>query len=139
MFFPRNSFVTNTTLTRTNNPRSRGGLSGNGHIVCEGGSDPTLLVTWHNINGQLMGCPVHCGDCGYLCQNNGGVGVDPQDQTHTDIHMYTDSAAYVNQDLECQMSDSLNSPPSQSAFIGVYLINGGECCVSYVIIYCTRS
>ena len=80
-----------------------------------------------------MDCGVACLACGGRCQGNGGVGVDPQDMVHRDIHIYTDSTAYVNQDLECRVSSD------QSAFIGVYLINGGECCVLYVLIYCTCS
>ena len=140
MFFPRSSFVTNTTLTHTNSPRNRNEPAvGNDHIVCNGGSDLTQLVTWYNIAGMLENCGGPCLTCGSKCQNNGGVGVDTQNQTRTDIHMYTDSTAYMNQDLECRASGSLPSLPSQSASIGVYLINGGECCVSYVLIYCTCS
>ena len=129
VFFPRNSFVTNTTLTHTNTPRFEYGTTafGNDHIVCYGGDTETeQLITWHNSSGgQLMVCryntsPVPCYDCGPLCRGNGAVGVDPQDSEHTDIHMYTDSPSYVNQDLECQVSGG------QSAFIGVYLVNGGE-------------
>ena len=136
VFFPRNSFVTNTTLTHTNTPRKELQIDpavGNDHIVCDGGNDLTLLVAWHSITRRLVACANPCMACGTHCQGNGGVGVDPQDGVHTDIHMYTDSTAYVNQDLECQVASS------QSAFIGVYLINGGECCVSYVLIYCTCS
>ena len=70
-----------------------------------------------------MACGAPCIACGRRCQGNGGVGVDPPLNGHTDIHMYTNSTAYMNQDLECQVSGG------QSAFIGVYLINGGECCV----------
>ena len=131
MFLPRNSFVTNTTLTHTNTPRKDMNIDpavGSDHIVCYGGDDPTLLVTWHSITGRLVACATPCMACGSICQGNGAVGVDAQVQTHTDIHMYTDSTAYVNQDLECRVSDRL---PIKSAFIGVYLINGGECCVSY--------
>ena len=130
VFFPRNSFVINTTLTHTNSPPvvSTGAPAGNDHIVCYGGSTPSLQVTWHDSNGGQLGVcansnggPAPCGDCGSRCQRNGGVGVDSQDNEHTDIHMYTDSTAYVNQDLECRVSGG------QSAFIGVYLVNGGEC------------
>ena len=131
MFFPRNSFVTNTTLTHTNRPR-RGVRNqqfpgvGNDHIVCYGGSTQAAQVTWHNNSGLLVVChnsvdPTPCGECGPRCQGNGAVGVDPQDNEHTDIHMYTDSVAYTNQDLECQVSGD------QSAFIGVYLNKGGVC------------
>ena len=124
MFFPRNSFVTNTILTRTNTPRQKGGTPGNDHIACYGGSTQAAQVTWHNSSGQLVVChkdgnPAPCGDCGPLCAGNSAVGVDPQDNGHTDIHMYTDSPSYVNQDLECQV---FGGP---SAFIGVYLKNGG--------------
>ena len=128
VFFPRNSIVTNSTLTHTNSPRQRSGAVGNDHIVCYGTS--TLeQVTWHNsMDRLLMTCPTPCGDCGDRCQNNGAVGVDPQDNEHTDIHMYTNSPAYVNQDLECQVSSG------QSAFIGVHLINGGEHGVIYYFI-----
>ena len=123
VFFPWNSFVTNTTLTHTNNPRvqSPGVPIGNDHIVCYGGSPQAAQVTWHNSNGgQLQACVVPCLDCGGRCMLNGAVGVDPQDGVHTDIHIYTDSDGYVNQDLECRVSSG------QSAFIGVYLRNGGE-------------
>ena len=121
VFFPRNSFVTNTTLTHTNSPRHSGGVVGNDHMVCDGGSTTTLQVTWHNSNGaQLEACATPCMDCGGRCIRNGAVGVDPQDGVHTDIHMFTDSNGYVNQDLECQVSSG------PSAFIGVYLKNGGE-------------
>ena len=129
VYFPRNSFVTNTTLTHTNSPPvvSSGAPAGNDHIACYGGSTPSLQVTWHDSNGGqlgvciMFGSPAPCGDCGGRCQSNGAVGVDPQDNEHTDIHMYTDSTAYVNQDLECRVSSG------QSAFIGVYLKDGGEC------------
>ena len=122
VFFPRNSFVTNTTLTRTNSPR---GSDGKDHIVCYGGSTLGLQVTWHNSDGgQLTVCkdhrgPAPCGDCGGRCQDNGAVGVDPPLNGRTDIHMYTDSSAYVNQDLQCRVSIG------RSAFIGVYLKRGG--------------
>ena len=122
MFFPRNSFVTNTTLTRTNSPRQNVGVPGNDHIVCYGGSTQAAQVTWHSSSGGLLeACPRLCGDCGGRCEGNGGVGVDPPLNGHTDIHMYTNSTAYENQDLECRVSGG------QSAFIGVYLKDGGEC------------
>ena len=134
VFFPRNSFVTNSILTHTITPRSQtqGAPAGNDHIVCIGGSTQATQVTWHNSSGgQLQVChkffgPAPCLDCGTLCQGNGAVGVDPPLNGHTDIHMYTDSTAYVNQDLECQVSDG------QSAFIGVYLKHGGEFVVSHL-------
>ena len=136
MFFPRNSFVTNTTLTHTNTPRERGEEEsradpaiGSNHIACYGGHPEAVQVEWHNSSGQLQVCRSHggsapCKSCGPICRGNGGVGVDPPLNGHTDIHMYTNSTAYVNQGLECRVSSG------QSAFIGVYLINGGECCVS---------
>ena len=135
MFFPRNSFVTNTTLTHTNSPR--GGNKGNDHIVCYGGDSQAKQVTWHNSGGQLLECQDNikfshvigaapCGDCGGRCQANGAVGQDGPVNGRTDIHMYTDSTAYVNQDLECRVSGG------QSAFIGVYLENGGEM-VSFIV------
>ena len=122
VFFPRYSFVTNTTLTNTNSPRQEDGAVGNDHIVCYGGSTQAAQVTWHNSNGgQLDACDVPCRGCGPLCQRNGAVGVDPPLNEHTDIHMYTDVSAYVNQDLECRVSGG------PSASIGVYLKDGGEC------------
>ena len=127
VFFPRNSFVTNTTLTRTNTPRREGNeAAGNDHIACYGGSLQAAQVTWHNSSGgQLLECtndvgPALCFACGPRCTANGGVGQDRPLNGSTDIHMYTDSPAYVNQDLECRVSGG------QSAFIGVYLENGGE-------------
>ena len=127
VYFPRNSFVTNTTLTHTNSPPvvSTGAPAGNDHIACYGGST-SLQVTWHNSGGQLAVCrngttPAPCGDCGGRCVGNGAVGVDRQNNEHTDIHMFTDSPSYINQDLECRVSSG------QSAFIGVYLKDGGEC------------
>ena len=127
VFFPRNSFITSTTLTHTNSPRveSPGAPAGNDHIVCYGGSTQAAQVTWHNSSGLLAVCQFHgdpapCTDCGGLCRGNGAVGVDPQDNGHTDIHLYTDSSSYVNQDLECRVSGG------PSAFIGVYLVNGGK-------------
>ena len=132
MFFPRNSFVTNTTLTHTNSPRMDGGATGNDHIACYGGDPLAAQVTWHNNSGgQLLECrndvgpgntvvPAPCRDCGGRCQANGAVGQDGPVNGHTDIHMYTDARAYVNQDLVCRV------PGGQSAFIGVYLENGGE-------------
>ena len=133
VFFPRNSFVTNTTLTHTNSPR--GVNAGNDHIACYGGDPQAAQVKWHNSSGgQLLECKNHagpspCQDCGGRCQANGAVGQDDPVNGHTDIHMYTDSSAYVNQDLECRVSGG------QSAFIGVYLKNRGEdrCCNSCMI------
>ena len=134
VFFPRNSFVTNTSLTHTDNPRILKGsrVHGNDHIACNGGDLQATQVTWHNNSGgQLLVChglllparivgPALCLACGFYCSANGGVGQDRPLNGSTDIHMYTDSPAYVNQDLECRASDD------QSAFIGVYLENGGE-------------
>ena len=126
VFFPRNSFVTNATLTHTNNPRMDGGATGNDHIACYGCNPQAAQVTWHNSSGgQLLECrnngrPAPCRDCGPRCVANGAVGQDGPVNGGTDIHMYTDAPAYVNQDLECRVSGG------QSAFIGVYLENGGE-------------
>ena len=130
VFFPSNSFVTNTTLTRTNSPRQDGGAIGNDHIACYGGSTQAAQVTWHNSSGQLAEClndnkPSPCRDCGPLCRGNGGVGVDPPLNGSTDIHMYTNSTAYEDQDLECQVSGG------PSAFIGVYLKSGSKFVVSH--------
>ena len=130
VFFPRNSFVTNTTLTHTNSPRTAGGATENDHVACYGGDPQDAQVTWHNSSGgQLLECmdyvnyvigPAPCLDCGPRCQANGAVGQDGPVNGSTDIHMYTNSNAYVNQVLECRVSGG------QSAFIGVYLENGGE-------------
>ena len=123
VFFPSNSFVTNTTLTNTNTPPD----GGNDHIACYGGDPQDAQVTWHNSSGRLQGCMKHgrlvrCQGCGPTCQRNGAVGVDPPLNGSTDIHMYTTISAYVNQDLECRV----NVSGGQSAFIGVYLRGGGE-------------
>ena len=135
VFFPRNSFVSNTTLTHTNSPRSESqeAPAGNDHIACYGGSSQAAEVRWHNSNGgPLEVCQIGmpdreflCFDCGGRCLRNGGVGVDRPLNGSTDIHMYTDSTAYVNQDLECRVSGG------QSAFIGVYLKDGGQFIVSH--------
>ena len=133
VFFPRNSFVTNTTLTHTNSPRveSPGAPAGNDHIACYGGDPQATQVTWHNSSGgQLQVCkvkavngdelvPTACLDCGGRCEANGAVGQDGKENGYTDIHMYTNASAYVNQDLECRVSGGT------SAFIGIYLKNGG--------------
>ena len=136
MFFPRNSFVTNTTLTHTNTPRKEhpNDPPGNDHIACYGGSTQAAQVTWHNSSGgPLVVCfressnkSELCTACGGRCQGNGGVGADPPLNGHTDIHMYTDITAYLNQDLECRVSGG------QSAFIGVYLVNGGQFVISHL-------
>ena len=124
VFFPNNSFVTNTTLTHTNSPRTAGGATGNDHIVCYGSSQTTTTVTWHNSSGvRLKDCGGRCRGCGPKCVLNGGVGVDKPDLRRIDIHMYTDSPAHVNQDLECRVFGIGGT----SAFIGVYLKEGGEC------------
>ena len=127
VFFPRNSFVTNTTLTHTNSPRREGNeAAGNDYIACYGGDPQAAQVTWHSSSGgQLLECrdfvgPAPCHGCGSRCLANGAVGQDSPVNGHTDIHMFTASPAYVNQDLECRVSGG------QSAFIGVYLRNGGE-------------
>ena len=124
VFFPRNSFVTNTTLTHTNSPRMQGGPTGKDHIVCYGGNLQAGLdqVPWYNNGGarQLLPCVTPCSDCGGHCIGNGAIGVDPALNGQTSIHMYTNSPGYVNQDLECR------APNGLSAFIGVYLESGGE-------------
>ena len=124
VFFPNNSFVTNITLTHTNSPRGerQGAPHGNDHIVCYGEGRHTTKVIWHNSGGVLEECAQPCRDCGGRCVHNGGVGVDPPLLRRTHIHMYTNSTAYVNQDLECRTFGVASS----SIFIGVYLKNGGE-------------
>ena len=128
VFFPRNSFVTNTTLTHTDTPRkSRFSTDiGNDHIACYGGDPQAAQVTWHNSSGGALaqcidrGTPTPCVGCGGGCERNGAVGVDPSLNGHTSIHLFTDDPNYVNQDLQCQVNGG------QSAFIGVYLSGGGE-------------
>ena len=132
MFFPRNSFVTNTTLTHTDTPRQSIHSSdiGNDHIACYGGDPQAAQVTWHNsIGGALAQCrigttPVLCEGCGPVCERNGAVGVNPSLNGHTSIHLFLDddNNNYVNQDLQCRV----NVSDGQSAFIGVYLSGGGE-------------
>ena len=126
MFFPRNSFVTNATLTNTNTPLTFEGDNGNDHFACYGGDPEAAQVTWHNSSGRaLEQCrsgttPVPCVGCGGTCARNGAVGVDPSFNGHTNIHLFTDDPNYVNQDLMCRVIGR------QSAFIGVYLKDGGE-------------
>ena len=69
---------------------------------------------------RLEDCGEPCRDCGGRCVRNGGVGVDRPHLRRTNIHMYTNSSAYVNQDLECRMFGIGGT----SAFIGVYLKDG---------------
>ena len=122
VFFPNNSFVTDSTLTHTNTPRD----GGNDHIVCYGTGQFSTAVTWRNGSGErLVQCYQVCEGCGTRCQRNGAVNVDPTLLRHTHIHMYTNSSAYVNQDLECRLLGS----GGQSSFIGVYLKDGGESCM----------
>ena len=129
VFFPNNSFVINTTLTHTNTPRS----GGNDHIVCYGRSRFTTAVTWRNSGGErLEQCQQICHGCGTICRRNGGIGVDPTLHKHTHIHMYTNSSAYVNQDLGCQLLGSRG----QSSFLGVYLKDGGESCCRCAYVTC---
>ena len=127
VFFPNNSFVTNTTLTRTNTPRNMfGGDNGNDHIACYGGDPQAAQVTWHDSSGGALaqcihsGTPILCEGCGGACERNGAVGVDPSLNGHTSIHLFTDDPNYVNQDLQCRVNGG------QSALIGVYLSGGGE-------------
>ena len=127
VFFPINSFVTNSTLTKTT--KSGRPAGGNDHIACYGGDPQAAQVTWHDSGGgPLAVClsnsqPAPCPACGSICGRNGAVGLDPPQQGHTDIHLFTGDPRYVNQDLQCRVSVS----GGQSAFIGVYLSNrGGE-------------
>ena len=122
VFFPRNSFVTNTTLTHTDSPRraSTHPAVGNDHIVCYSSDPEAKNVVWHDTSEPLTPCVVPCQACSGLCQQNGGVGLDPPLNGRTNIHIYTDSPGYGNQDLECQVTGGL------SAFIGVYLVDGGR-------------
>ena len=116
VFFPNNSFVTNSTLTHTNTPRN----GGNDHVVCYGMGK---AVAWRNSNGErLEQCNQTCQECGTRCRRNGGVSVNPTLLGHTHIHMYTNSNAYVNQDLECRLLGS----GGPSSIIGVYLKDGGK-------------
>ena len=125
VFFPRNSFVTNTTLTSTDTPPMYGDDIGNDHIACYGGDPRAAQVTWHDSSGgALTQCrsgttPVACIGCGGACERNGAVGVDPSLNGRTSIHLFTDDPNYVNQDLQCQVNGG------QSALIGVYLMNEG--------------
>ena len=128
VLFPKNSFVTNTTLTSTtNNLRPPGG---NDHIACYGGDPQAAQVTWHDSSGgpltvcNLNGVPIACTVCGPSCQRNGAVGVDPPLNGRTSIHFFLTLTrdAYKNQVLQCRV----NVPGGQSAFIGVYLVGGGE-------------
>ena len=128
VFFPRNSFVTNTTLTHTNSPRKiiYSPDIGNDHIACYGGDPQAAQVTWHNSSGGPLspclggGTPIPCVGCGGTCERNGAVGVDPPLNGHTSIHLFTDDPNYVNQDLQGRVNGG------QSALIGVYLKDGGE-------------
>ena len=98
VFFPRNSFVTNTTLTHTNTPRNKFPSTGigNDHIACYGGDPQAAQVTWHNSSGgPLLLCisgtaSVACEGCGFTCERNGAVGVDPSLNGCTSIHLFTD-------------------------------------------------
>ena len=133
VFFPRNSFVTNTTLTHTNSPRigiDANPADGNDHIVCYGGNPEAAQVVWRNTRGPLTPCGgPSCTGCGPPCHNNSAAGLDSPRNGRADIHLYTESPHYRNQDLECQ----INITGGPSAFIGVYLTNGGgfhmrHCC-----------
>ena len=122
VFFPNNSFIINTTLTHTITPRD----GGNDHIVCYGTGQFSTTVTWHNLSGErLEQCHQTCHGCGTICRRNGGVTVDPTLLKHTHIHMFTNSSAYVNQNLGCRLLGS----GSLSSFLGVYLKDGGEYCI----------
>ena len=125
MFFPKNSFVTDATLTNTNTPIRFGSDIGRDHIACYGGDPQAPQVTWHNSSGgALAPCKagsmnVPCVGCGPVCEDNGAVGVNPSLNGHTSIHLFTNDGNYVNQDLQCRVNGV------QSALIGVYLMNGG--------------
>ena len=122
VFFPNNSFIINTTLTHTNTPRD----GGNDHVVCYGTGQFSTAVTWHNSSGErLEQCFARCHGCGTKCRRNGGVSVDPTLLRHTHIHMYTNSSAFVNQDLECRLFGS----GGRSSFLLVYLKDGRESCI----------
>ena len=126
VFFPTNSFVTNSTLTNTT--KSGRPTGGNDHIACYGGDPQAAQVTWHDSSGWPLdvcrggpnSLPAPCGRCGPVCVGNGAVGLDPSEQGHTDIHLFTGDPRYVKQDLQCRVYDG------QSTFIGVYLKDGGE-------------
>ena len=123
VLFPNNSFVTNELLTNTNTPR---GLADD-HIACYGGDPNAAQVTWHNSSGPLVPCrdgnedPVACTGCGGVCKGNGAVGVDAPVNGRNSIHFFLTLPVYKNQVLQCRVDGG------QSAFIGVYLMNGGEC------------
>ena len=51
VFFPNNSFVTNTTFTHSNTPWS----DGKDHIACYGGDPQDAQVTWHNRWAAVVG------------------------------------------------------------------------------------
>ena len=144
VFFPRNSFVTNTTLTITSTPRNRIPSTGigNDHIACYGGDPQAAQVTWHDSSGgaltQCLGGgpdpqPVPCLGCGPACEHNGAVGVDPSLNGRTSIYLFTDDPNYVNQDLQCRVNGG------QSALIGVYLMNGGGFSSTHNSIGCNMS
>ena len=126
MFFPKNSFVTNTTLTKTTKSGRPNG--GDNHIACYGGDPNAAQVTWHNSSGgPLTVCvdgdgPRACLACGPSCQRNGAVGVDAPLNGRTNIHFFLTLSAYKNQDLQCR----INVSGGQSTFIGVYLNDEGE-------------
>ena len=134
VFFTSNSFVTNDTLTHTDVSPPIGVTD---HIVCYGGHPQAAQVTWNSTSRPLQECsfedaPIDCYSCGPVCVNNGGVGLDLPDNGYTSIHMFTNISGYVNQDLECRVCGY------QSAFIGVYLKEGGRynmvCCNSCIYV-----
>ena len=97
-------------------------IPGDDHIVCYGGDPGAAQVTWHSTSQQLVTCggnsPTLCLSCGGICQGNGGIGQDPPLNGSTSIFIYTNSSGYRNQDLQCRAG-------GQSAFMGVYLVDGG--------------
>ena len=115
VFFPNNSFVTNTTLTHTNTPPT----GGNDHLACHGAQ-----VKWYNRRQQLRECTskgfaTRCELCGSICIENS--------MGHANIHIFTGSSGYMNQELLCRVSSG------QSAFIGVFLKNGGGYMIWFVL------
>ena len=123
-FFPRNSFITNATLV----DESR--LNTIGTVRCYGGNPTEFDVAWfRNASSRLGRCPNTCGSiCATRCQSNGVVQYDASYPNVAVIHVLTEASArdinnYINQDLECRVTNG------SSAFLGVYLRDGGWCVV----------
>ena len=97
VFFPRSSFVTNTTLTHTNSPPTYNGVAtSHNHIVCYGGDTTMAQVKWHNSNGPLEDCGAPCQACGGKCKRNGGVGEDQPVNGRSDIHLFNTSLTHLH-------------------------------------------